>query len=294
MFLYRIFYGFCWLIALLPLRCLYVISDILFVMVCYVVRYRRKVVYENLRNSFPEKTEKERQKIARQFYRFMCDLFIETIKMTNIDMPQINRRLKINNPEIYHDLHKKGKHVFFITGHYGNWEWIATLEKTIPHHQATLYRPLHNKIFDQFFYDMRTKHGTDAIPSNGAIRAINKYMQEDRLTTLGFLADQSPHRDAIQYWTTFLNQDTPVYTGVEKLARRYNTAVVYYENRRVKRGYYEIDITLITENAAETEETEITEKHVKLLEETIRKNPQYWLWSHRRWKHKRTISKTEI
>ena len=287
LFWYKIFYGFCWILALLPLRCLYLISDLLFVLVCYVVRYRRKVVLENLRNSFPEKTEKERWQIARNFYRFMCDLFFETVKVIRVDTPQIHRRIRYSNPEIFDDLYRKGKQIFFVTGHYGNWEWLATLEHTIAYHHATLYHPLENKLFDKFFYDMRTKSGTDAIPSNGVIRAINQYRQENRLTALCFLSDQSPHRDAINYWTTFLNQETPIYVGIEKLAKRYNTAVVYYEVRRVKRGYYEVDVTLIAENAAETGDMEITNKHVQLLEQTIRRNPQYWLWSHRRWKHKR-------
>ena len=288
LFWYKIFYGFCRLLALLPLRCLYLFSDLLYLLVCYVVRYRRKVVMENLKNSFPEKTERERRQIARKFYRFICDLFIETVKLTNIDTPQIHRRIRYSNPEIFDDLYQKGKQIFFIPGHYGNWEWIATMEHTIPYHLATLYEPLKNKLFDKFFYDMRTKYGVEAFPSNTAIRAINQFLQKKRLTALGFISDQSPHRnDATHYWTTFLNQDTLVYLGVEKLARRYNVAVLYYEARRVKRGYYEVDVTLIAENAAETSEYEITNRHVQLLEETIRRNPQYWLWSHRRWKHKK-------
>jgi KDO2-lipid IV(A) lauroyltransferase len=137
---------------------------------------------------------------------------------------------------------------------------------------------------------MRTKHGTIAIPSKLAVRAINKYRQDNILTTLCFLADQSPTRDSVPHWTTFLNQDTAVFTGIEKLAKRYNTAVLFYEIRRVKRGYYEIDVTMITENAVETADMEITEKHVRLLEQTIRRNPQYWLWSHRRWKNKRNTA----
>jgi len=285
--LFGFFRGFCRLLALLPLRCLYLISDLLFATVYYVIRYRRKVVMDNLRHSFPEKTERERRLIARKFYRFLCDLILETVKVANIDTPQIRRRIRYSNPEIFDEVHRKGKQIFFVTGHYGNWEWLATLENTVPYHHATLYRPLENKFFDKFLYDLRTQYGTDAIPTNMAIRAINQYRQENRLTTLCFLSDQSPTRDAIHYWTTFLNQETPVYTGVEKLARRYNTAVMYYEVRRVKRGYYEVDVTMIAENAAETAEMEITEKHVRLLEETIRRNPQYWLWSHRRWKHKR-------
>jgi len=244
---------------------------------------------DNLRNSFPEKTEKERWQIARKFYLFMCDLFIETLKVTNIDTPQINRRMKFSNPEILHDLYNKGKQLIYVPGHYGNWEWLASMATIMPYHHATLYRPLKNKIFDQFFYDMRTKHGTDAFPSKTAVRSINQYRQNKQLTAICFLSDQSPQRAAIHHWTTFMNQDTPVYLGAEKFAKRYNMAVCYYEVRRVKRGYYEVDITLITENAAETADFEITNRHVQLLEETIRRNPQYWLWSHRRWKHKRNI-----
>ena len=171
---------------------------------------------------------------------------------------------------------------------------LATLQNTTSYHHATLYRPLENKLFDKLVYELRTKYGTDAIPSISAIRAINDYRYENRLTTLCFLSDQSPPGNALDHWTTFLNQDTPVYLGVEKLAKRYNAAVMYYEIRRVKRGYYEVDTTLIAENAAETFDYQITNRHVGLLEETIRQNPQYWLWSHRRWKHKRTVSKTEI
>ena len=287
LFLYRIFYVFCWLLALLPLRCLYLISDLIFVAVCYIVRYRRKVVMDNLRSSFPEKTERELWLIARKFYRFICDLFIETLKVTNIGKSQIHRRIRYSNPEIFDELYLKGKQIFVVTGHYGNWEWLATLEHTTKYHHITLYQPLNNKFFDKFFYDLRTKYGTEAIPSNLAIRTINKYIQENRLTALCFLSDQSPpHRDANHYWTTFLNQETPIYTGIEKLAKRYDTAVVYYEILCVKRGYYEVDVTLIAENAAETGEMEITERHVQLLEQTICRNPQYWLWSHRRWKHR--------
>ena len=289
LFWHKILYGFFRLLATLPLRCLYLISDLFFVIVYYVIRYRRKVVMENICNSFPQKTKRERQQIARKFYRFICDLFVETIKLTHIDTPQIRRRIRYSNPEVFDALHQKGKQVFGVIGHYGNWEWLSTLEGSIPYHHATLYRPLRNKFFDKFFYDIRTKYGTDVIPSDLAIKAINQYRHENRLTTLCFLSDQSPSKNAVRHWTTFLNQDTPIYLGIEKLAKRYNAAVLYYEVARVKRGYYEVNVTLITENAAETANMEITNKHLALLEKTIRRNPQYWLWSHRRWKHKRDM-----
>ena len=284
---YRIFYGSFHLLALLPLWCLYLVSDLFFVLICYLLRYRRKVVMENLRRSFPEKTERERWLIARKFYRFLCDIFVETLKVADMDTPQLRRRIRYSNPEVLEELYHKGKQVFVVTGHYGNWEWLATLENTISYHHATLYRPLESNFFDKFLYDLRTKHGTDAIPTISALMAMNQFRYENRLTALCFLSDQSPPKNAIHYWTTFLNQDTPVYLGVEKLAKRNKAAVAYYEIRRVKRGYYEVDITLIAENAAETFDYQITNKHVELLEETIRRNPEYWLWSHRRWKHKR-------
>jgi len=245
------------------------------------------VVFENLRNSFPEKTEKERRVIARKFFQHFCDMFIETIKVINIDTPQMRRRIRFSNPEIFDELYKKEKQIFIAAGHYGNWEWTSTLENTVPYHHATLYRPLQNKLFDKFFYDLRSKNGADIIPAKTVIKAINQFKQENRLTALGFLADQSPHISELHHWITFMNQDTPIYIGVEKLARRYNTAVVYYDTRRVKRGYYEVDVTLIVENAAETKEMEITEKFFQLLEQSIYRQPQYWLWSHKRWKHKR-------
>ncbi len=285
-FFYKVFYGFCWLLALLPLRCLYLLSDLFFLLVYYVIRYRRKVVLRNLRNSFPEKTEKERLQIARKFYQFVCDLFIETIKMTNTSAVEMRRHIYYKNPEILDELYKKKKHIFIATGHYGNWEWLAALKQPPQYYPVTLYKPLTNKLFDKFFYNMRSKYGTYVVSMNDTLRVITRLLREGKIIMMGFLSDQSPRGKEVQYWMSFLNQETPVFLGIEKLAKRYNTAVLYYEIRRVRRGYYEVDITVITENAAETGDKEITNQHVKLLEETIRRNPQYWLWSHKRWKHK--------
>jgi KDO2-lipid IV(A) lauroyltransferase len=281
------FYGFCRLLALLPLRVLYLLSDFFYLIVYHVIGYRRKVVMNNLRLSFPEKAEKERKKVARLFYRFICDIFIETVKLVNISKKEIRRRFYCSDSKLFEDLARKGKQIFFVTGHYGNWEWLATLNFDSLYQYVTLYHPLSNKVFDRFYYRIRTKYGADAIPSNTALRSISKYQSENRLTGFCFLADQAPMDRQNNYWTTFLNQESAIFMGVEKISRRYNTAVVYCEVRRVKRGYYVVDTTLIAENAAETAEREITDKYVALLEQTIRRTPQYWLWSHRRWKRKR-------
>ncbi|MDR0814250.1 MAG: lysophospholipid acyltransferase family protein [Bacteroidales bacterium] len=288
---YALFYAVCRLLAFLPLRALYVLSDFLYLIIRYVVGYRRKVILENLRNSFPEKTEQERVKIMGQFYHYMCDLFVEIIKILHISDKEMHRRIYWHNPEIVKDWYKKGKNIYCVAGHYGNWEWAASIESSYLY--IPLYHPLENKYFDRFYYRLRTRFGTDPIASNMVVRAINKYKSENRLTLLYFLADQAPLSNPANYWTTFLNQESSIFLGPEKLARKYNAAVAFAEVRRVKRGYYEIFMTPITENAAETAEHEITDRHVELLEQAIRRAPQYWLWSHRRWKRKRILPPQE-
>ncbi|MDR3094907.1 MAG: lysophospholipid acyltransferase family protein [Bacteroidales bacterium] len=290
--LYALFYGVCRLLAFLPLRALYVLSDFLYLILRYVIGYRRKVVLENLRNSFPEKTEQERVKMMEQFYHFMGDLFVETIKMLHISEKEIRRRIHWHNPEILEDWKKKGKNIYFVAGHYGNWEWKAALEQIIPYQTVSLYHPLENRYFDRFYYRLRTQYGAEVVPSNMALRAINKYRSENQPIILFFIADQAPN-NATNYWKLFLNQESSIFLGPERLARKYNAAVGFAEVRRMKRGYYEVFITPITENAAETTDYEITDRHVELLEQAIRRAPQYWLWSHRRWKRKRTATPQE-
>ncbi len=283
-------YGFCLLLSYLPLRCLYRLSDLLYLTAYHIVRYRRDVVEENLKSAFPEKSDKERKKIARRFYRFLCDVVFETIKVLHISPREIQRRIRFTTPELLEELHRKNKHIFFATGHYGNWEWLATLKPVNPYRQTTLYKPLKNKSFDNLVNGIRTRFGTEIIPADEAVRAVNRFMGGNEPIVLCFLSDQSPQKNMIQYWTTFLNRDTPVHLGIEKLSRRYNVAVMYLEVRRMKRGYYTVDTTLIAESAAETQPLEITEKHTALLEQSIRRHPEYWLWSHRRWKHQRETS----
>ncbi|MDR2848411.1 MAG: lysophospholipid acyltransferase family protein [Bacteroidales bacterium] len=289
---YLLFYSVCWLLALLPLRALYVLSDMLYPLLRYVASYRRKVILENLRNAFPEKTAQEHEKIMGQFYHFMCDLFVETIKTIHISEKEMHRRIRWHNPEKVEEWYSKGKNIYFIAGHYGNWEWAASAERVVPYLYVPLYHPLENKYFDRFYYRLRTKYGADPIASNMVVRAINKYKDENQLALLYFLADQAPLSHPTNYWTTFLHQESAIFLGPEKLARKYNAAVAFAEVRRVKRGYYEVYVTPIAENAAETAEYEITNRHVELLEEAIRREPQYWLWSHRRWKRKRETAAT--
>ena len=287
---YYIIYGFLWMLSLLPFRILYIISDALYIVAYYVLGYRKTVVVSNLKNAFPEKSNQEIRFIAKQFYKHLCNVIFETIALLTMSEQTMKRRVTYRNIEIFDDLYKKDKHVCVITGHYGNWEWICSSPLWLQHKSVTLYQPLKNKHFDKLMSKLRTKFGAEIIPKREGVKRILQLHKQETLTASLFIGDQTPMKHEIQYWTTFLNQDTPVYLGIEKIARKSNQAVVFLSPKKIKRGYYEIEIIKISENGKETKPYEITEAHVNLLEKTIRSKPEYWLWSHRRWKHVRSYS----
>lgn len=281
----RLGIGFLYLLSLLPFWMLYLISDFLFVIVYYLIGYRRKVVQENLRNSFPEKTERERRDIEQKYYKYLCDLIVETVKMITISQADIAKRIKAANPELLENYFKKGKSVIGAVGHYCNWEmanlglssyFVATL--------LVVYKPLTNKIFDDFFIKMRSRLGSILVAMKNTTRTLVKYKDERTFSLL--VADQTPVRHEAVYFTEFLNQQTAFFLGIEKLAKLTDQVVVFCDVKRLKRGYYEYSFIPVTEKPKETAEYEITNTYIKCLEEMIRREPQYWLWSHRRWKFK--------
>lgn len=282
---YILLYPIVWVISLLPLRLLYLISKELYFLVYYIIRYRRKVVYKNLQNSFPEKSPKEIQKIAKSFYRYFCRLIIEIIKLITISKEELKSRIKYKNVEILNDLYKKGRHCIIITAHYGNWEWLTGLTDYTLYKTMCIYKPLSNKYLNKLFIKVRTKTGADVVPMKSTIKAILKYQREKTLTLSCFISDQSPVRHHIQYWTKFLNQNTPIFLGPEKIARQTNQSVVYFNIMPIKPGYYEVEVIKLFEDVSQVDENTITEAHVRLLEQVIKNKPEYWLWSHRRWKH---------
>jgi Kdo2-lipid IVA lauroyltransferase/acyltransferase len=283
---FYIFYALNWLITLLPLRVLYIFSDLFYVVLYYIIGYRKKVVEENLKNSFPEKTNKELNSIKKKFYKHLCDLFIENLAMMHLNKKQITKRLKYKNIEILQRLYKEKKNVIGVFGHYNNWEYLCNFPLIVPFTTLPIYKQLNNKYFDGFYYKIRSKFGAIPMAMHQTLREISYWKEKGNPLLVACIADQSPMKHEIQYWTTFLNQPTPVYLGAEKIARKSPWAVVYINIRKIKRGYYEADVELITEDGTKTAPHEITEKHVKALEKTIRTNPEFWLWSHRRWKHK--------
>jgi Kdo2-lipid IVA lauroyltransferase/acyltransferase len=280
-------YSIIWTITLLPLRVLFVLSDFLFLVLYYFPSYRRKVVAQNLRNSFPEKTEKELHVIGKKFYRHLADLFIEILKLTHLSEAEHRRRVTFSNLQVLDNLLVQKRDVAAVLGHYNNWEWLSILSKCTGYKLSPIYKPLQNKYFDNFLTSLRNKYNTNPVAMSNIIREIISDRKENINAISAFVSDQTPAITSIRYWTDFLNQETPVYTGIEKIASKYDMALVYFDITKIKRGYYNMNVELMFEHTAGLPEHLITETHVKRLEKTIRDKPEYWIWSHRRWKHKK-------
>lgn len=272
------------LFSLLPFRLLYLLSDALFPVIYYLVGYRKKVVLTNLRNAFPEKQETEIRAISRKFYRHFTDVLFEVIKMRTISPAALRKRIRYSNPELLQKYYDSNRGVIGMSAHYNNWEWTSACCQWGPHHPVVVYKPLNNKYFDEFMKKCRERHGVETVPMHEILRRVVKDKQEGKPVLYGLISDQSPVWEEVQYWTTFLNQLTPVLAGAEKLALKTGFPVIYGSMRKIKRGRYIIDLILLSEDHKGKEEYEITELFVSTMEEKIREHPEFWLWTHRRWK----------
>jgi len=286
---YYIFYGINWIITLLPLRILYIFSDLLYLILYYLVSYRRVAVATNLKNSFPEKNEAELKIIEKKFYRHLSDLLVETFKLTHMTRKEQMKRFTYSNVEIIDKLREEKRDIIAVLGHYNNWEWPTLLPYYLKYKTVIIFKPLQNKYFNNFINTQRSKYGIVLTPTSQVIREIVNYRMNRINTVSVFISDQIPAKGDIKYWTTFLNQDTAVFTGAGKIASKYDMAVVYFHIQKIKRGYYNLNIELLHDHTAGLSENLITETHVRRLEEIIREKPEYWIWSHRRWKHKKPV-----
>jgi KDO2-lipid IV(A) lauroyltransferase len=261
------------------------------VVLYYIIHYRRDVVQENLRNSFPEKTTKELRHIEREYFKYLADLILETIKTISISEKEIKRRVVATNPELLKHYLEQSKSIITVSGHYCNWEYAAlNFSAANDVKFMIIYKPLTSLVFDEFFIKIRSRFGGEPVSMGQTMRKMIAYKNERTVSVL--VGDQTPVRAEANYFTSFLNQETPVFLGIEKLAILVDDVVVFYKMQRVKRGYYSYTIIPLIENAKETALHEITEAHVRCLENIICENPQYWLWSHRRWKFKPKIALT--
>ena len=277
-------------VSLLPFPLLYALSDGLYILFYYMLGYRKKVVLQNIRNSFPDKTEKEHIEICKKFYRHFCDLVVESLKTFTISEKEVLKRVICTNPEVIDKYFDQKRSVIIAGGHYNNWELFAVaVDALIKHKTVGIYKPLSNKYFDGKMRATRGKYGLEMISTKEVKQFFDNHTNV--LTATIFGTDQSPSNPNNAYWMKFLNQDTGVLFGAEKFAKEYNYPVVYGRLNKLKRGHYSLDFTDVTDTPTETAYGEITEKITLLLEKDIEAIPQYWLWTHRRWKHKRPEGK---
>lgn len=283
-----LFYGILLPIAYMPIHLLYGLADFVSFVLYNIIGYRKKVVQNNLRNSFPEKTDKEIHIISKRFYHHLADIFIEAILNLRLSQKKLFERYRCTNAELLLPYYEAGKSVILMSAHYNNWEYmITTLEHQLKHHGVGVGKELSNKKLDKYLNKYRTRYGTEVVFANKVRDTFEYYNKYNVPTAYMMLSDQSPNDINKCFWTTFMNQETGFIFGAEHFAKKYDYAVFYYDVHKVKRGYYEITFQLITERPMEEEHGYITERYVHLLEETIRRKPEYWLWSHRRWKHKK-------
>ncbi|TVQ50648.1 MAG: hypothetical protein EA362_01855 [Saprospirales bacterium] len=268
----------------LPFSVIYVISDLLFFLVYYLIRYRKKVVLNNLRNSFPEKSEKEINKIAREFYKHFCDLILESIKLPGLTDAEAKKRMVIEGQEIFQELYDRNRNIIPMSGHYNNWEWAASMIPTFINYRCFgIFKPLKNKTFNDYITHTRSRFGMGMVSKKEFYREIVPVIGE-KPKAIFFLSDQLPQNPYKTYWTEFLNQETGFPYGAGIYAVKYNYPVVYGKIFKEKRGFYRLKIELINDNPANSSPEELLKKYSDLLESQILDNPQYWLWTHKRWK----------
>ena len=274
------------LLGYTPFWLIYIWADLLYLVSFYLMRYRRKTVFLNLKNSFPEKSEAERMRIAKAYYHHFSDMLVESIKAPQMSEKVLNKHFKYKNPEVLNDLYDQGKSVALLSGHYGNWEWAVALPTFIKHQLNVIYRPIHDKALDNHMKQIRSRYGTCLIPAQVSLRTLIEFEKKGQLTATSYLTDQTALKDT-PYWMTFLNQETPIVPGSEIIPSRFKQAIVFLNIQKVRRGYYEVEFTKLFDDASQTKPYEVTKAHLRFLEDIIRKKPEFWLWSHKRWKHTR-------
>lgn len=276
-----------YLVSFLPFPLLYLLSDVFYFLMYTVVGYRKKVVFKNLRNSFPDKTDDEIKKLAKAYYHYLCDMTLEIFKTLTISRKAMLRHCNFDEAslKLFKSLAEQNKSAILTMGHLGNWEWAGNVYSILRQQQlSVIYHPLSNKHFNRLMYQMRTRFGTRLVPMRNILKDILN--NRDKTTVTVFISDQTPPPEKA-HWMTFLNQETPVFKGTEVIAKKLNYPVLYATIKRIKRGYYNISVVMLEENPENTADGYITELHTKRLEKDILAQPEVWIWSHRRWKHKR-------
>ena len=274
------------MLSLFPFWFIYLLSDILFFLVFHVFKYRKKVVYQNLKKSFPQKSEREIDHIAQKFYHHFCDLLFESFKLKTISREHLSKRMQVTNPELVNAYFEKGESVLALTMHYNNWEWNAILPTYLKHKCLLVYNPARNLTWDAFINRMRARFGGELVSTKKILKQVLAYKKSQIPTFTWLSADQRPKANT-RYWTTFLNQEAGFFPGPEALARHTGFPVLYQHVEKIKRGYYRITFEELANNPSELPKDEVLNRYVSKIEHLISQRPEHYLWSHKRWKHKR-------
>lgn len=285
--IYLIVYPLLWFISILPFRLLYLLSDICYYIVYYIIRYRRKTVRENLQMVFPNYSQQQITAIEKKSYRHLCDIFLEMIKTISITQKQIDRRFTYSNLDTYLNLEKKGKSIALMCAHYASYEWVISMNQHITFKGYAIYKKIKNPYFDDLVKNIRSKFKAYLITTKETNKVIEDNAKNGVLGVYGFASDQTPRRSNNMHWINFLGIESPIHFGAEMLSKRYNMNVIYLKVKKVKRGYYEATFEILTENVRELPKYEVSERFMREVEKQIYVQPELYLWTHKRWKHKR-------
>uniref|UniRef100_UPI0040471575 lysophospholipid acyltransferase family protein n=1 Tax=Mariniflexile sp. TaxID=1979402 RepID=UPI0040471575 len=283
---YILVYPFLWLVSILPFRLLYLFSDGLYVLLYHIIGYRKKVVTNNLELVFPNKSDQEIASIRKKFYKHLCDMFLEMAKTMSISEKELKKRFYIVNPEELKRLESLNKSIILIFGHYASWEWSIVLQNYIHFKGLAVYKKLANKYFDKLVRDIRSKFHTDLISTKETIQVINENEAKGIKSITGFLSDQSPRLTNDVHWGRFMGIKVPCFTGAERLAKKLDLTTAYLKVSKVKRGYYKAEIKTLSENPNEYADYELTDLFLREVEKQIHQAPEYYFWTHKRWKHR--------
>lgn len=284
LFFFLLIYPLLWLISILPFRLLYLFSDFIYFVVYHIIGYRKRIVRKNLLLAFPEKSAKERLSIEKKSYRHLCDMFLEMIKTMTISKEEMDKRFTFTNLDVYLDLEKKGKNIAVMIAHYATYEWVISMNSKITFSGYAIYKQIANKYFDKLVRDIRSKFKAALITTKETKSVIQHNKENGILGVYGFASDQSPKLSKAQHWTNFMNVYSPIHTGAETLAKKYDMNVIFLRVRKVKRGFYEATFENMAENVRSIPDFEISEDFMKRVEKQIIEAPEFYLWTHKRWK----------
>lgn len=280
-------YAFLWLISILPFPIFYFVSDCIFVIIYYIIGYRKKTVRSNIQLTLPHLSKKEQLQVEKKFYKHMCDMFMEMIKTISISKKEIQKRFTFTNIELFHEYEKKKKSIILFYAHYASWEWSITLGTFINFKGFGIYKKIRNPYFDKLVKDIRSHFDATLIDTKATTKTVIENQNKGILGVYGFISDQTPAKQKAKYWDTFMGHQVPIHIGGESLARSLDMNVLYMKVSKVKRGFYEATFIPITDNIKAEPKFEVSKKFIREVEKQIYEAPEYYFWTHKRWKHKK-------